>query len=348
MVWIEGSSLKVKGPREGVAAAYRLAKPFFPFQLAGGHLLGEWGATGEDVPGHWVVVGLDGTPITRPWDTPEQTLDPSARLTPDGTAVVDGTLVVENEKSSTRLRSCRLPEFSCAVHVLPGAVDALYPLAFDDVLLLLGDQGALVRLVKGEVLWTAERPVSPYAGATIADVQANEVLVLEPLLGAVHVFTLDDGKEVFSWQGPGDPKGIAKAFARETWKDAWTARCQAREELQQGAQRPQGEEQHLMASLLGLSWGAVARFLPSGDILVITAGASSSGAVDCRGPRRAFVVSRKEATVTASYGLEALLAQPLRESDGSSAFLTGPAAGPWFYCLSDSGCSQLRLETLRP
>lgn len=320
---------------------------FIPLQLRGPHLAGVVGG-GEGDPGFFTILSRDGTAVNRCWENPSHCLDWGANpaLSANGSAVV--LVSFDPHRRLTMLRSCRLPALDCVADELPGTPAGIHwALGFRDALVIL-DEG-LTRVHDGQVQWRGNWPISAYGGPRVTDVTTSEVLVTEPFAGAVHVFSLDDGRHAFSWRADEDRGGFARAMGGKTWQDAVLARCTSRVDgespLLPEEVIPAGYRAGWRAIAAGMALdGGTAAFLPGGDLLVI-GGKGSSGHLECRAPRRVWVVHRPTGTVGASQELATLLENPSVGDSWGSVRLTRGPAGPWYLC-SDRGCSELYVHRL--
>ncbi|MFN3413985.1 MAG: hypothetical protein ACK42L_08000 [Thermoanaerobaculum sp.] len=275
-------------------------------------------------------------------------------LSLQGDSVVDITYSSENGPENgqgvTVVRSCHLPQWQCVEDKFSGPGGGLlgfYPLFFRDALIDLPQEQVLARFKEGRFLWkTSVRLVN--GGVADVDLDRGEVLAFDTVVATVHVFSLHDGRELFSWEAPKDVEEVAKALGSKNWEEGILSRCKAFSE----GETPftvkdtalQGYHPNWRTIAMALDIDAAA-FLPSGDLLVVTAsGGSSYGRLQCQGAPRAFVLDRKTGKIRKAANLLELVA-PGSEREVRYGVLQHGPNGPWFYC-GDRGCFELRPEIL--
>lgn len=322
-----------------------IEKPFLPREMAGTYILGE---VVEDEDTGWaVIVDSKGHLVGRPWENKLHYLSPSAHLALQDHSVVDYTPSKENGQWITGIRSCQLPQWQCVEDQFAGMGGGIYPLAFRDTLIYLPQEQVLARFKEGRFLWkTSVRLVS--GGVADVDLDRGEVLAFDTVVATVHVFSLHDGRELFSWEAPKDVEEVAKALGSKNWEEGILSRCKAFSEGETPFTVKDTALQgyHPNWRTIGMALHIVeAAFLPSGDVLVLTGpGDASSSWLQCQGAPRAFVLDRKTGKIRKAANLLELVPPGSEREVGYGILRQGPN-GPWFYC-GDRGCFELRPEIL--
>lgn len=328
----EGGRLSLTTSLEKAPSALALetTEPFIPTQFVGPYIAGSVGG-GEGEPGYFTVFTRQGRAVNRCWKDPTTCFSwgEHPQLAADGSALVGRSL--DLDRNLTTLRSCRLPELACVTEELSGlARSEHYPLGYRDVLLVLGRN--LIRFRNGNILWQSDRPLD--GNVFISDVRGPEVAVVEPVAGAIHVFSLEHGRLLFSWEAPKDPAGFARALGAPTWQEAIVSRCRPRSGSENilAVREPTPAGYHpnwrAFAAALALR-SASATLLPSGDLLVITGGLSGDW-LECEAAPRAWIVERRTGTVGGAAELAALVGAP-------SAVVAQPWGGPPEVSLTPQG-----------
>lgn len=323
--------------------------PFTAAKLEGGFVFGFVGGREcEDCSGTPVVLDLNGGVVWSP--SPR---DPGFFYWYFGELSADGSFLyatVDETRGITSMKSFRLPSRVPVEDRIREPLIQGLPLGFRDVVGFSSSDNRFIRVKDGRVVWRSKASYLPSKAVyvpldvTIAEKRGEEILIVRKNLGAIHVLSLKDGRELLAWHAPLDLEGFCKAAGVRDVEEA-LSRCH---ETVKGIGRTEeptvpvaGYPKYwrVLVEQLGI---ASAKFLDSGDVVIVT-DPHVTGTIKCSAPPRAFAIGRHSRTVT--FAGDAATVLGVQDAAG---YLVPNDRGPWFFCQGYERCVAIAMDRFSP